>query len=213
MNNGKGIMDNDLPERWEWKKLGEVSTIRPPKKLAKETLGDKDEVSFVPMNCLNVGSRNLTLNETKTLKSVYSGYTYFADNDVLMAKITPCFENSKAVVLSGLENGIGAGTTELHIARPFGSTLAPRYVLLFFKAPMFLQVGKTKMTGTAGQKRVPKVFFSEPPLPLPPLAEQHRIVAKVDELMTLCDTLKARLNNAQTTQVQLADAIVEQAVV
>jgi type I restriction enzyme S subunit len=111
-----------------------------------------------------------------------------------------------------LENGIGAGTTELHIARPFGSTIAPRYVLLFLKSPIFLQIGKTKMTGTAGQKRLPKTFFSGFPLPLPPLAEQHRIVAKVDELMALCDDLKRRLNQAQTTQVELADAIVEQAV-
>ncbi|MDF5203526.1 restriction endonuclease subunit S, partial [Vibrio parahaemolyticus] len=90
----------------------------------------------------------------------------------------------------GLEGGVGAGTTELHVARPLSDCINPLFVLLYLKAPIFLKVGETKMTGSAGQKRVPKDFFSENPLPFPPSNEQHRIVAKVDELMTLCDQLE-----------------------
>ena len=145
-------------------------------------------------------------------KVLKRGYTHFADGDIGLAKITPCFENSKAVVFSNLLNGIGAGTTELHIARPYGETLCPRYILLYLKTPKNLLAGKAKMTGTAGQKRLPKHFFSENPLPLPPLNEQHRIVSKVDELMALCNALKSKISNTQTTQVQLAGAIVEKAV-
>ena len=142
---------------------------------------------------------------------IKKGYTHFPDGDIALTKITPCFENSKAAVFSDLENGIGAGTTELHVARTFGETLNRLFVLLFLKALQFLIVGKTKMTGSAGQKRIPKDFFAGNLMPLPPLAEQHRIVAKVDELMTLCDQLKARLSDAQTTQLHLADAVVSNA--
>ena len=197
----------ELPNGWEWTKLGSISQINP-----RNEAEDNLTTSFIPMPLISTSHIGEHGQEIKTWGEIKKGYTHFADGDIGVAKITPCFENSKAVVLAGLENGIGAGTTELHIARPFGTTLAPRYILLFLKSPMFLNVGKTKMTGTAGQKRVPKEFFSETPLPLPPLAEQHRVVAKVDELITLCDILKARLNDAQTTQAQLADAIVEHAV-
>lgn len=82
-----------------------------------------------------------------------------------MAKITPCFENSKACVFSNLVNGLGAGTTELHIVRPVAGTLDPRYVLAYLKSPQFLLVGETKMTGTAGQKRLPKDFVEANPFP------------------------------------------------
>ncbi|MGF1746396.1 restriction endonuclease subunit S [Vibrio minamisatsumaniensis] len=93
-------------------------------------------------------------------------------------------------MFSDLKNGVGTGTTELHVARPISGALEPLFVLLYLKAPMFLKVGETQMTGSAGQKRVPKDFFAGNPLPYPPLKEQHRIVAKVDELMTLCDQLE-----------------------
>ena len=197
----------ELPEGWEWTRLGSISQINP-----RNEAEDQLAASFIPMPLISTSYTGEHGQEIKMWGEIKKGYTHFADGDIGVAKITPCFENSKAVIFSGLENGIGAGTTELHIARPFAFTLVPRYVLLFLKSPMFLKTGETKMTGTAGQKRLPKEFFSGFPLPLPPFAEQHRIVAKVDELMAICDALKARLNEAQTTQVQLADAIVEQAV-
>ncbi|WP_431067744.1 restriction endonuclease subunit S [Methylotuvimicrobium sp.] len=126
-----------------------------------------------------------------------------------MAKITPCFENSKAVVFSNLRNGIGAGTTELHIARPYNRSLNPKYILLFLKAPQFLLIGETKMTGTAGQKRLPKEFFAGNPLPLPPLSEQHRIVAKVDELMALCDQLEQQQTDSITAHQILVETLLK----
>lgn len=197
----------ELPLGWEWTKLGTISLINP-----RNEAEDDSPASFVPMTLINPSYTGEHGQEDRIWGSIKQGYTHFANGDIGLAKITPCFENSKAVVFSNLKNGFGAGTTELHISRPFGKTLCARYVLLYLKSPQFLLLGETKMTGTAGQKRVPKDFFAENPFPLPPIAEQHRIVAKVDELMAICDTLKARLNDAQITQVQLADAIVEQAV-
>jgi len=192
----------ELPVGWEWVRLGSISQIS-PRNEAENNL----TVSFIPMTLISTSHTGDHGQEIKTWDEIKKGYTHFADGDIGVAKITPCFENSKAVVLSGLENGIGAGTTELHIARPFGTTLAPRYILLFLKAPMFLHVGKTKMTGTAGQKRIPKEFFSETPLPLPSLAEQHRIVAKVDELMALCDHLEQQQTDSDSIHQTLVETL------
>ena len=196
-----------IPKSWEWTRLGNISLINP-----RNEAKDKTLVSFVPMHLISTSHTGDHGQEEREWESVKKGYTHFADGDIGLAKITPCFENSKAVVFSNLLNGIGAGTTELHIARPYCETLYPRYILLYLKTPKFLLVGKAKMTGTAGQKRLPKHFFSENPLPLPPLNEQHRIVSKVDELMVLCNALKSKISNAQTTQAQFAGAIVEKAV-
>ena len=196
-----------IPISWEWTRLGNISLINPRNEAEGKTL-----VSFVPMHLISNSHTGDHGQEEREWESVKKGYTHFADGDIGLAKITPCFENSKAVVFSNLLNGIGAGTTELHIARPYGKTMCPKYILLYLKTPNFMLVGKAKMTGTAGQKRLPKHFFSENPLPLPPLNEQHRIVSKVDELMALCNALKSKISNAQTTQVQLAGAIVEIAV-
>jgi type I restriction enzyme, S subunit len=193
----------ELPVGWVWTRLGTITQINP-----RNDAEDELSVSFVPMPLITTSHSGEHGQETKTWGEIKKSYTHFADGDIGVAKITPCFENSKAVVFSELENGIGAGTTELHIARPFSATLlAPRYILLFLKAPMFLIVGETKMTGTAGQKRVPKEFFSERPLPLPPFAEQHRIVAKVDELMALCDKLEQQQTNSNETHQTLVKTL------
>ncbi|MBL0171689.1 MAG: hypothetical protein IPP90_13375 [Gemmatimonadaceae bacterium] len=103
-------------------------------------------------------------------------YTHFAEGDVALAKITPCFKNGKSTVFRNLTNGIGAGTTELHVVRPI--IVVPEYVLAYLKSPSFVNEGIPRMTGTAGQKRVPSDYFANTPLPLPPLAEQHRIVTR-----------------------------------
>jgi len=192
----------EMPIGWKWTRLGSISQINP-----RNEAEDNLTVSFVPMPLISASHTGEHGQEIRTWGEVKKGYTHFADGDIGIAKITPCFENSKAAVFRRLENGIGAGTTELHIARPFGSTLDPRYILLFLKAPRFLYVGKTKMTGTAGQKRVPKDFFSKTPLPLPPLAEQHRIVSKVDELMVLCDKLEQEQTDSNENHQVLVETL------
>ena len=174
-------------------------------------MNDELDVGFVPMPLISKSYDGRHEQEVRKWGEIKKGYTHFANGDIALAKITPCFENSKAAVFTGLRNGFGAGTTELHVARPINNMANRLFILLYLKSPMFLEVGKTKMTGSAGQKRIPNDFFSGNPLPFPPLEEQHRIVTKVDELITLCDQLKARLTDAQTTKLHLTDAIVEQA--
>jgi len=183
----------DLPNGWKWVRLAEIGLINP-----RNEIGDKTKVSFVPMKLVPTELTDRVRSEIHQWEDIKKGFTHFSEGDVALAKITPCFQNRKSVVMRGLKNGLGAGTTELHIFRPLTNLIVSEYVLLYLKTPKFINEGVSKMTGSAGQKRVPKTHFSETPFPLPPFNEQKHIVAKVDELMALCDELETRLSQSQT---------------
>ena len=186
-----------MPQGWEWASLATIGVINPRNDAPDETLA-----SFVQMSSIPVEFSAAHVSEPRPWKDIKSGFTQFAEGDVGVAKITPCFENGKSTVFQNLSNGIGAGTTELHIVRPLGG-IERRYVLLFLKTPAFLKDGEAVMTGSAGQKRLPRSYFEGKPFPLPPLPEQSRIVTRVEELMRLCDALEAkgRLEAAQHAQL------------
>ena len=186
-----------IPSNWCWSQLAEIGVLS-PRNEAPDTL----EVSFVPMPLIAADYGVANQHEIRPWAEIKKGYTHFAEGDVGLAKITPCFENGKSSVFRNLTGGLGSGTTELYIVRPL--FVNQDYILLFLKSPHFIETGIPKMTGTAGQKRVPTNYFSNSPFPLPPLAEQHRIVAKVDELMSLCDQLEA----AKTEREQCRDSLV-----
>ena len=171
-----------IPDSWQWVRLGEIVTINP-----RNSLSDDLEVSFIPMNLIKDGYGNSHTSEIRIWKTVKSCFTHFAENDIAIAKITPCFQNRKSAILSNLKNGFGAGTTELHIVRIFTKLLIHKYFLYIFKTEMFISQGMKSFTGTAGQQRIGKDFISLFPIPLPPLAEQQRIVARLEELLPLCD--------------------------
>lgn len=174
----------DLPDGWAWCRLGDVCQVNPRNKLT-----DEIHVSFVPMTLISSDFFGGYQQEQRIWREVKSGFTHFAEGDIIIAKITPCFQNKKSCIVRGLKNGFGAGTTELHVLRPIH--ILPEYILIYAKSPDFLDDGVKNMTGTAGQQRVPTEFVRSAIIPLPPLAEQHRIVAKVNELISLCDALKA----------------------
>ncbi|MDR2871095.1 MAG: restriction endonuclease subunit S [Xanthomonadaceae bacterium] len=180
-----------LPQGWEWVRLGNIGLINP-----RNNADDDMLVGFVPMPLIQEGYSEFHSFEERPWSEIKKGYTHFADGDVGMAKITPCFENAKSCVFLNLPNGIGAGTTELHIFRNAFRAVDPRYLLFFLKNPKFLSEMAARMTGSAGQKRVPTPLFAELELPLPPISEQHRIVAKIEELMARCDELE-KLRAAQ----------------
>lgn len=175
----------ELPKSWEWVRLGKIGEINP-----RNSFDDDREAGFVPMPLISSEYGSTHKFETRKWSDIKKGYTHFADGDVSLAKITPCFENGKSCVFEGLPNGIGAGTTELHIFRNTFKAISPEYLLAYFKNPKYIASGTSKMTGSAGQKRVPTDFFILNPFPLPPLAEQRRIVAKIDQLMARCDELE-----------------------
>lgn len=114
------------------KKIKDVCEIKPPKKESKQKLSDDDLVSFVPMNNLNILSKYLNLEQEKPLSNVYKGYVYFAENDVLLAKITPCFENGKLGIARNLKNGIGFGSSEYIVFRSKGQIDSDYFFYDFF---------------------------------------------------------------------------------
>ena len=191
-----------IPQSWIWTQLGKISQIAP-----RNHLEDDVEVGFVPMALVSSSYQGSHQQEIRRWMDVKKGYTHFANDDIAIAKITPCFENSKAAIFSDLKNGYGAGTTELHVARLIGKHVNSRFILLYLKALMFLEKGKRKMTGSAGQKRIPVSYFASNPLPLPPLKEQQRIVSKVDELMTLCDKLEMEQENGLNIHSKLVKTL------
>ena len=174
----------EIPETWEWIRLGSLFTINPRNNIADDTV-----VGFMPMPLLKDGFHSGHTYETKLWKDVKSGFTHFANNDVVIAKITPCFQNRKSAVIHDLPSGYGAGTTELHVLRDYTKILYIPYFLMICKTHDFIQNGMKNFSGTAGQQRVGKDFIFNYLVPLPPVNEQKRIVEKVNVLIKSCDIL------------------------
>ncbi len=191
----------ELPASWRWVRLSDLGNTRP-----RNAAADKIRSSFVPMPCVPIRFGEEVKQEERAWGEIKKGYTHIADGDVVMAKITPCFENRKSAVISGLVNGIGAATTELHVFRRSSAVVEPKYVLVYLKSRGWLERGEPRMTGSAGQKRVPHEYFAEFPFPLPPPAEQKRIVARVEELLALCDELEARQTAAREQRTRLVQS-------
>lgn len=168
----------DIPDSWRWARLENAVIINP-----RNDLPDNLEVSFVEMKAISDGYNNHFSATTRPWKKVKSGFTHFQDGDVGFAKITPCFQNRKSVVFLGLQNGYGAGTTELHILRSIQGTILPKYLLCFVKSQYLIEYGKQKFSGTAGQQRFGTDEVKKTLLPLPPLTEQERIVKQMEIIL------------------------------
>lgn len=157
--------------------LVDVATInpRPPKDIASNTL-----VSFIPMAA--VSEEGFLLNEEiKEYEEVKKGFTYFSKADVLIAKITPCFENGKSLRPFQIGNDIAFGSTEFHVIRANSEKLCPKYLFYLLWSTYFRVIGEHAMSGAAGQKRVSTDFLKSFKIPLPPLAEQRRIASILDQ--------------------------------
>ena len=164
--------------------LEDVADLNP--RLA-EKLSDDDEVAFVPMAALSAETASVTAEETRTYAEVAKGYTSFASGDVLVAKITPCFENGK-IAQASLSKPIGFGSTEFHVVRPRPGKLDGRYAHHFLRLKNVRTAGERRMTGSGGQRRVPENYLAKLQIPLPPLTEQRRIAAVLDK----ADELRAK---------------------
>ena len=175
--------------------IGEVCTVNPPKSELHE-LPRKTKVSFVPMADLKENRISFVAKKYKVLGEVGTSYTYFADNDVLLAKVTPCFENGKAGIARNLENGIGFGSSEFYVLRSSEKVL-PEWIYFCVTHPLFRQSGINKMTGTGGLQRVPRKFIQDYEIPLPPLEVQREIVAEIEGYQKVIDGARAVVENYQ----------------
>jgi type I restriction enzyme S subunit len=180
---------SELPLNWTLARVGDLVELGP-----KNDCPDNTEVGFVPLQRLGMDYRSRHTFELKPWSAVKKGYTHFADGDVLLARITPSFENGKAGIVRGLPNGIGAGSTEYFVCRPIKGALLPEYLLAHFKTPQFLRDGRQVMSGAVGQQRVPKQYVLDSELPLAPFNEQKRIADKLDAVLARVDACRERLD-------------------
>lgn len=190
--NPKAIISCDNPQygkvplSWVISTVGEVFAINP-----KTHVEDDTEAAFVPMTCVADGYCNTFEYECRKWGDIKKGFVHFQDNDVAVAKISPCMENRKSVVFYDLPNGIGAGTTELNVFRC--KEILPDYSLLYFKSQMFIGSCVGTYNGVVGQQRVAKSFIQELPIGIPPYNEQLRIVSKVNDIFSRLDMIEKSL--------------------
>ncbi|WP_241070295.1 restriction endonuclease subunit S [Achromobacter insuavis] len=190
---------------WEIRPLAEVCAIKPPKAEARARLASDREVSFAPMDVLGIDAKFMAPTAVRPLAEVSGSYTYFAEGDVLVAKITPCFENGKLGIAKGLVNGVGFGSSEFIVIRP-GSKLDREFLYYYLYRPEFREVGARTMTGAVGHKRVAADFIEQLPIPIPPILEQRRIVAILDEAFDAIATAKANTNKNLRNAHELFDS-------
>ena len=181
-----------LPEGWALTHIGHVCEINPVKP-ASDALNASTPVTFVPMPAVDAKEGAITEPQVKAFADVRKGFTSFRNNDVIMAKITPCMENGKSAIARNLTNGLGFGSTEFHVLRPTDAVL-PEFVHNFIRQESYRRAAESEMTGSVGQKRVPESFLELTELPLPPLAEQVRIVKKVTALLDVVKNSCERLS-------------------
>ena len=156
------------------KKLGECCSINPRR--PNITLHDTDKVSFVPMSAVSEDGYLVDMIDEE-YGNVKKGFTYFENNDVLFAKITPCMENGKGAIAHGLTNGIGMGSTEFHVLRPIDEISSPYWLLALTQLPVFRERAAKNMSGTGGQKRVGASYLEHFMVGLPSIEEQRHFEA------------------------------------
>lgn len=198
---GEDVVPFEIPESWEWVRLNEITDINP-----RNQLEDDIDVSFIPMKLMEDGYGSKYSCEVKKWKELKKGYTHFAENDIAVAKITPCFENRKSAILNDLESGFGAGTTEFHIVRVYSDGVDRKYLLNMFKTQWFIKNGVDTFSGTAGQQRISTDFMKEYIMPLPPYNEQLRILNQMNSLFFIIDQMEEKLKRKVEIIEKLATA-------
>ena len=164
-----------IPANWKWVRIRDVFQLNPKNEADDETLA-----AFIPMEKVSAGYKSDFTFDLVKWGNIKKGLTHFANGDVAFAKITPCFQNRKSAIFHGLPNGIGAGTTELKVLRPYGNTIGRWYLLYFLESPYFIDEATFK--GTANQQRIVVGYLENKLFPLPPKEEQQRIVAQIEKL-------------------------------
>ncbi|MFA6424725.1 MAG: restriction endonuclease subunit S [Phycisphaerae bacterium] len=194
--------------KWRQEKLSIVCEINPSKKEIKDLARDT-EVSFVPMAYVS-GNGKIISKDKRTIKEVISGFTYFKDGDVLLAKITPCFENGKKAIAVDLTNGIGFGTTEFHVLRPKKDVTA-EWIFYNLSREDFKAIAIRSMAGAVGQQRVPKTTLENFEIPLPDKSEQIEVIQEIESRFSVIDKVSVVIDNSLKKAEHLRKSILKAA--
>ena len=190
-----------LNQKNELKRLGECCIINPRR--PNIALCDTDKVSFIPMSAISEEGYLADMTDEEYGK-VKKGFTYFENNDVLFAKITPCMENGKGAIVHGLTNGIGMGSTEFHVLRPINGISSPYWLLALTRMPIFRERAAKNMSGTGGQKRVNASYLDHFMVGLPAIEEQRRFEAiykQTDKSKSVIQKVSIYLNDIQSDEL------------
>ena len=194
-----------VPDNWESVPVSELFYLNPKSEIADDT-----HCGFIPMACVDDGFSGNHHFEKRIWKEVKKGYCHFQNGDIGIAKISPCFENLKSTIFKELPNNCGAGTTELVILRPIN--IYANFYLYLFKSQWYIDEGTKYFKGVVGQQRVHKGIFTDLHIPLPPFAEQQRIVADIERWFTLIDQIEQGKADLQTTIKQTKSKILDLAI-
>ena len=200
----------EVPGEWNVKRIRFLAELNP----SKSEVADMDRgtvVSFLPMDAIGEDG-SLRLDAEKPIGELESGYTYFRNGDVTIAKITPCYENGKGALMKGLQNGIGFGTTELIVARPKAKEVTGEFLHYLFMSPDFRSLGESHMYGAGGQKRVPDAFVRDFATAMPPIPEQIQIAAFLDRETAKIDALVAEQEKLIALLKEKRQAVISHAV-
>ena len=202
------VLEKELPRGWNQLPLSYISEINP--KPVKNSISDDLKITFLPMKCVEELSGKIDLSITKKFQDVKKGFTFFQDEDIIFAKITPCMENGKIAITRGLKNGIGFGSTEYHVVRLYPE-FSREFYFHYLIREEFRKKAKTQMKGTAGQLRVSTDYLQNVMVPVPPLNEQKRIVAKIEESFSIIEKNEKLVDSLLLQYSQIKNSILKQA--
>lgn len=197
----------EVPGHWDTTKIKYVAELTPKK--SEVSSNDNRLCTFVPMEKLKLGS--LIKDEEKPISEVIGGYTYFKNGDLLLAKVTPCFENKNMVVASDLKNGIGFGSSEIYVLRT-NHKVNTQFLYYRLQEDQFMELGTGAMTGAGGLKRVPSEFLNNFEFALPPLSEQIAITKYLNQYLIKNEYLMNKAQSAIQLMQERRTALISAAV-
>lgn len=197
----------DIPSHWLCTKIKHIALLTPKK--SSVNFKNNDECTFIPMEKLKRNS--LVTDESKLIRDVISGYTYFEDGDLLLAKVTPCFENKNIAVAKGLVNSIGFGSTEIYVLRPT-EKIRVNYLLYRLQEDNFIRAATAAMTGAGGLRRVPSDFLLNYPIAIPPKPEMDAIIAYLNAQEVHYDLMEKNATQAVQLLQERRTALISAAV-
>ena len=204
------VKEGELPQGWNMQSISQVATTN-PKIPKRENLDDDLEIQFLPMKLVEEIINKIHLTETKKFKDAQKGsYTPFINGDIIFAKVTPCMENGKVAVVDNLKNGIGYGSSEFHVLR-CSDELLNKYLFYFVVQDRFRNEAQHAMTGAVGLRRVPKQFIENHAIPVPPFAEQQKIVQEIESRLSVCDKIEETITNSLKQAEALRQSILKKA--